>query len=228
MAAVRQDDLGRDHRANGRPNVKPNTDPTEAGTEVCPDITGGTNFQSPAYSPKTGLFYVTAREICATYYGWEQEFVPGEYYFGGAAQRTDRGFGALRAIDPATGSVRWEFKHYTPSMAGVLSTASGLVFGGDMDGNVMAFDAATGKNSGGSSRLGDLRGADHVHDRRTAVGGDAVRDDAQRLRAACGSTNALGTGDWGVRRPRYGELHLTSRACASPEARRCEADGGTP
>ena len=31
-------------------------------------------------------------------------------------------------------------------MAGVLSTESGLVFGGDMDGNVMAFDAATGKN----------------------------------------------------------------------------------
>jgi alcohol dehydrogenase (cytochrome c) len=131
---------------NGRPNVKPNTDPTEAGTEVCPDITGGTNFQSPAYNPKTGLLYVTAREVCATYYGWEQEFVPGEYYFGGAAQRTDRGFGALRAIDPATGSVRWEFKHYTPSMAGVLSTESGLVFGGDMDGNVMAFEAATGKN----------------------------------------------------------------------------------
>jgi alcohol dehydrogenase (cytochrome c) len=31
-------------------------------------------------------------------------------------------------------------------MAGVLSTATGLVFGGDMDGNMMAFDAAAGKN----------------------------------------------------------------------------------
>ena len=131
---------------NGRPNVKPNTDPSESGTEVCPDITGGTNFQSPAYNPKTGLLYVTAREVCATYYGWEQEFVPGEFYFGGAAQRTDRGFGAMRAIDPATGSVRWEFKYHTPSMAGVLSTESGLIFGGDMDGNLMAFEAATGKN----------------------------------------------------------------------------------
>ena len=47
---------------------------------------------------------------------------------------------------PVTGSVKWEFKYYTPSMAGVLSTESGLVFGGDMDGNVMAFEAATGKN----------------------------------------------------------------------------------
>ena len=40
---------------DGRPAVLPNTDPTEKGTEVCPDITGGTNFQSPAYNPKTGL-----------------------------------------------------------------------------------------------------------------------------------------------------------------------------
>jgi alcohol dehydrogenase (cytochrome c) len=31
-------------------------------------------------------------------------------------------------------------------MGGTLSTASGLVFAGEDDGNVMAFDAATGKN----------------------------------------------------------------------------------
>jgi alcohol dehydrogenase (cytochrome c) len=132
---------------DGRPSVLPNTEPTENGTDVCPDITGGTNWMSPAFNPKTGLLYVTAREVCATYYGWEQEFVQGEYYFGGAAQRAGgRGYGALRAIDPITGGVKWQFRYYSPSMAGVLSTASGLVFGGDMDGNLMAFDAASGKN----------------------------------------------------------------------------------
>ena len=31
-------------------------------------------------------------------------------------------------------------------MAGVLTTASNLVFGGDMDGNMVAFDAGSGKN----------------------------------------------------------------------------------
>jgi alcohol dehydrogenase (cytochrome c) len=132
---------------DGKPSVLPNTEPTENGTDVCPDITGGTNWMSPAFNPKTGLLYVTAREVCATYYGWEQEFVQGEYYFGGAAQRAGgRGYGALRAIDPITGGVKWQFRYYSPSMAGVLSTASGLVFGSDMDGNLMAFDAAGGKN----------------------------------------------------------------------------------
>jgi alcohol dehydrogenase (cytochrome c) len=52
----------------------------------------------------------------------------------------------LRAIDPVSGLVRWEFKYPRPSMGGTLSTASGLVFAGEDDGNVMAFDAATGKN----------------------------------------------------------------------------------
>ncbi len=93
------------------------------------------------------MFYVTAREVCATYYGWEQEFVQGEYYFAGSQQRVkDRGYGAMRAIDPKVAGMKWEFKYYTPSMGGVLSTASGLVFGGDMDGNVVALDAGSGKD----------------------------------------------------------------------------------
>ena len=57
-----------------------------------------------------------------------------------------RAYGALRAIDATTGERRWEFKHQSPTFAGLLSTASGLVFGGDNEGNFMAFEARTGKN----------------------------------------------------------------------------------
>lgn len=132
---------------DGRPMVLPKSEPTEQGTTTCPDITGGTNWMSPSFNPQTGLFYVTVREVCATYYAWPQEFIEGQYYFGGAAQRAGgRGYGALRAIDPLTAAVKWEFRYFSPSMAGTLTTASGLVFGGDMDGNLMAFDARTGKN----------------------------------------------------------------------------------
>ena len=51
----------------------------------------------------------------------------------------------LRAIDVATGERRWEFPYTAQSWAGVLSTASGLVFAGS-SGNFMAFDAQSGKN----------------------------------------------------------------------------------
>jgi len=52
----------------------------------------------------------------------------------------------LRAIDPTNVERKWEFKYPTPTMAGTMSTASGVVFAGDNEGNFMAFDAATGKN----------------------------------------------------------------------------------
>jgi outer membrane protein assembly factor BamB len=51
----------------------------------------------------------------------------------------------LRAIDPATATVAWEFPYAGPSTAGTLSTAGGLVFGGG-DGNLIAFDARTGED----------------------------------------------------------------------------------
>ena len=53
---------------------------------------------------------------------------------------------ALRAIDPVTAERRWEFRYPTTSASGVLSTASGLVFAGDGDGNILAFESKTGKN----------------------------------------------------------------------------------
>ena len=43
-------------------------------------------------------------------------------------------------------SICGELVRPTISSSGVLSTASGLVFAGDGDGNIMAFESRTGKN----------------------------------------------------------------------------------
>ena len=61
----------------------------------------------------------------------------------------------IRALDPTTGELRWEFKLHSPPWAGVLSTSGGLVFSGSDEGNFYALDARTGKplwdfQSGGS------------------------------------------------------------------------------
>ena len=135
--------------ADGRPVILPGYVPDEKGSLTCPDVTGATNFWPPSYDPSQHLFFVNAREVCATYYAWKQEYVPGERYTGGAGQRATgpdmRAFGALRAIDPATGERRWEFQYISPSTAGVLTTASGLVFSGDAEGNFLALDSHAGK-----------------------------------------------------------------------------------
>ena len=137
-------EIGRD----GRPVLLSANYVGPEGTVTCPDVAGGTNFESPSFSPVTGLFYVTAREVCAKYYAFPQAFIEGHVYWGGAFEAIpgEPGYGALRAIDPLTGDMKWEFKYVKQSWGGTLTTAAGLVFGGDADGNVMAFDARSGRN----------------------------------------------------------------------------------
>ena len=73
--------------------------------------------------------------------------MPGRISNSGTVRRdAEHSYGVLRAIDPTTVERKWEFKYPTPTMAGVMSTASGVVFAGDNEGNFMAFDARTGKN----------------------------------------------------------------------------------
>jgi alcohol dehydrogenase (cytochrome c) len=134
--------------SDGRPMLQTGHTPSEDGEKTCPDLGGGTNYMSPSYDPATGLFYVTARETCATYYAYDQQFKVGQQYTGGATSRPrdQKNFGALRAIDPITATMKWEFRYPTVSSSGVLTTASGLVFAGDGDGNIMAFDSRTGKD----------------------------------------------------------------------------------
>ena len=136
-------EIGKD----GRPVLLPGHMPDEKGSLTCPDITGGTNFWPPSFDPSTGTFFVNAREVCATYYAWEPEYIPGQRFTGGAGQRAPNmpAFGALRALDPATGERKWEFKYLTPATAGLLTTASGLIISGDSEGYLLAIDSRSGK-----------------------------------------------------------------------------------
>ena len=61
----------------------------------------------------------------------------------GLAGRQPRGY--LKAIDPLTGKAKWEAPSDIPRFSGVLSTAGGLVFSGQLTGEFEAFDADTGK-----------------------------------------------------------------------------------
>ena len=123
----------------------PANDPGASVTCV-PDLYGGTNFNPPSYDPSLELFFVMARETCAIYTPQRQEPQPGRTFMsGGMRTLPEPNYSALRALDPKTGAMRWEQKVGTPSFAGVMSTASGLVFAGDNDGNFNAFDAKTGK-----------------------------------------------------------------------------------
>jgi alcohol dehydrogenase (cytochrome c) len=134
--------------AEGRPVANQQSSPTLEGRTVCPGALGTTNFMAPTYDPQTALFYVTARDQCDIFSTAPQPYEAGHAYYGSAyfpseEARPYRGF--LKAIDPTTGQVKWAFEHTSPTWSGVLSTAGGLVFSGDAEGNFIAFDAASGK-----------------------------------------------------------------------------------
>jgi alcohol dehydrogenase (cytochrome c) len=128
--------------ADGRPIV------LNDGSQGClPDQWGSTNFMPPSFDPARGLFFVMARETCATYVTQPPEYIPGRTTTGGVVWiDRDAEYGALRALDVATGERVWEFALPTATMAGAMSTAAGLVFAGDHQGNFMALDASTGEH----------------------------------------------------------------------------------
>jgi len=134
--------------ASGVPIERKEASPTLTGVPVCPGAIGATNWMSPTYDPQTKLFYVTAREQCDIFSTAPQPYEAGHAFYGSAYFPNDDAqpfWGAVRALDPATSQIKWELKHLSPSWSGVLSTAGGLVFTGDAEGNFMALDAASGK-----------------------------------------------------------------------------------
>ena len=133
---------------NGRPIRVPNMEPSVEGTLVSPTIGGGTNWWSPTFSPRTGLLYVNAFDGEQIFFIREEEYVEGEQYLGGGGESAgpiDNYHSAVRAIDPATGDIRWEYAIAPRSTSGLMSTAGDLVFGGTVDGYFFAIDAVSGE-----------------------------------------------------------------------------------
>lgn len=135
--------------AKGRPIVLPNSDPSPSGTRVCPSVHGATNWWSPSFNPELGLFYVVALEQCETYYSSTQKPVPSSGFRGTGHTLIGGQPGQffLRALDGMSGKLRWEFPMPGPTLmwAGTVSTAGGLVFSADDDGDLVALDASSGK-----------------------------------------------------------------------------------
>jgi len=146
----------------GRPIQTPQLE----GAPTFPGLQGGTNWYSPSYSPRTGLFYVSAWEDYASVFIKEQQTyeegrrfvggrptspIPGAQNVPGATRRPPinvwteaAGHGAVIAIDPHTGEKKWKFPMTDTTDSGILTTATDLLFTGGREGYFQALDARTG------------------------------------------------------------------------------------
>ncbi len=131
----------------GRPIVLPDTEPSEEGRRLCPGLAGAANWMAPSYNPSTGWFYFPVREQCDVYYSQPPVFTSGKSYWGSVSRAAsdEKEWGLLKALDPLTGETKWDFRYYRAPWGGTMSTSGGLIFAGDEDGYLMAFEAQTGK-----------------------------------------------------------------------------------
>ena len=51
----------------------------------------------------------------------------------------------MTAFDAESGEIKWKVQTPRPMVAAITATAGGLVLTGDLDGNLIAYDASTGK-----------------------------------------------------------------------------------
>ena len=138
----------------GRPIYDPANRPgppsAEKGTTVfsAPSFLGGKNWMPMAYSQQTGMFYIPSNEWGMDIWNEPIAYKKGAAYLGAGftiKPLYDDHIGVLRAMDPKTGKIAWEYKNKAPLWGGVLTTAGNLVFTGTPEGFLKAFDAKTGK-----------------------------------------------------------------------------------
>ncbi|MCB1886978.1 MAG: PQQ-binding-like beta-propeller repeat protein, partial [Rhodocyclaceae bacterium] len=138
---------------------------------LCPNLLGARSWNHGAYNPGTGLWYSHAMEVCnevvsgpddptslkalsALSLGIDEiKLVP--------PPNSAKPYGRLDARDPLTGKLKWSIRYDMPPLSSVLTTAGGLVFTGDMEGHLFAYDADNGKqlwqfNAGSGVRGGPV------------------------------------------------------------------------
>jgi len=125
-------------------------------TRFCPGSQGGIEWNGPPYHPGLGLLFVNSIDWCTSVKLQplnQLKGTPGMPWSGmddpnssfGKQDPIEQWKGWVTAIDPDTGRTKWQVKTAKPMVAGITATAGGVVFTGDLDGNVLAYDAASGK-----------------------------------------------------------------------------------
>ena len=121
---------------------------------MAPGTLGGISWAPMTYSPETHLIYIPGTIINSAYtlrrQAWDEEtqrFKPLDEGVGFFRPAGVPRAGTLTAMDPTTGKIAWQKRMKFPlgTGSGLLSTAAGLLFHGESDGNVVAYDITNGE-----------------------------------------------------------------------------------
>ncbi len=151
----------------GRPILSDRANISAEGRSISPGISGGTNWQNPAFDEKRGLIFIPATESSSVFTKLPPNSkitrVANRLFVGSGFSQIEPTTREVLALDAATGARKWEYR--VPSGAdsenansGLLSTEGGLVFGAS-GGALFALDADTGREVWSRSLGGKTKSA---------------------------------------------------------------------
>ena len=141
---------GKVDRTTGKITLNPAIQAAAMGRKpyvVYPSVIGGKNWEPTAYDPQHHILFIPALESSIELIpDQKSNFAPKKGTFNGGAgfDKPVHG-GSLSAWDLTTGKMLWKVHFHSPAFGGALATGGGLVFAGQMEGELDAFNAATGK-----------------------------------------------------------------------------------
>ena len=138
-------------RATGRVRYRPGM-VQELGIEIhmCPSTSGFKSWRAMAYSPQTRFLYIPITLNCERATFGPVDRIPGGGGTGPVRRintehpAAEGNLGELLVMDVTNGEIKWRHRTPSPINTAALTTAGGLVFAGDWDRHMYAYDAATG------------------------------------------------------------------------------------
>jgi alcohol dehydrogenase (cytochrome c) len=137
--------------ATGKVSINPEVLFTASGQErfVCPGTGGGRNWPSGAYDPVTNTMFFPLQNGCTNVTSLADKPGPDTGLYAIRMQGVPSPVpgvqrGTIQAFSVETGATLWTFQQ-TADTASLMTTAGGLVFGGDQNGRFRALDASSGK-----------------------------------------------------------------------------------
>jgi alcohol dehydrogenase (cytochrome c) len=160
----------------------------------CPGSSGGEEWNSPSYVEQTNLIVTASVDWCNTVRmqdnkklrdrplgkPWSGMATLNPFQMFGKRSKADGHWsGWVYATDADSGVWKWRLKSNYPVLGGWTPTAGGLLFFGDVGGNLYALDSATGQKVWGQTLDG-------------AIGGGVITymaDGSQKIAVAVGFTH---------------------------------------